>query len=505
MNIMTCEQTRCKDSMAMMRFGIPGMLLMEHAALGVLREMERRKLLNGRIVVMCGRGNNGGDGYALARLLFLRGADVTVVNVFDMPPKGGDANSYYQMVQRLKVPFGTPADLGQADVIVDAIFGTGLSRELNDFCCDLIEKMNSSKAVRVCVDVPSGMNGDEAYQKNPMVQADLTVTFTAYKPGLIFYPAAAWAGEVVPVPIGIPDTLGDDRTTVLDRQMLCSFLPKRMPEGHKNSFGHVLAVGGSVGMTGAITLSAQTALRCGCGLVTAGVPASLYPIVEQKLTEVMTLPFEDGRQGSFLPEAGEQLSKQLERPDAVVFGPGIGRGSGAEAMLHVLLQSNSHVVIDADGLNLLSGHMDWLADRTCKACILTPHPGEMARLAKVSVGEIEENRVEFARQFAMQYHVTLVLKGARTVIAEPGGKVFVNLYGNAGMATAGAGDVLAGAVGSFLAQGVAESQAAVLAVGLHALAGDFARDELGEAGVTAGDISSRLPLVIKELNLPQKG
>lgn len=499
MNVMTCDQVKCKDAMAMMRFGVPGMLLMEHAALATLHEMERRNLVKGKIVVACGRGNNGGDGYALARLLFLKGADVTVVKLFDMPPKGADAGAYLDMVQRLKIPFGTPADFETADVIVDAMFGTGMKRELNDFCRDIVERINQSKAAKVCIDLPSGMDGDETFQKNPMVQGDLTVTFTAYKPGLLFYPSAYAAGEVVAVKIGIPDTLGDDMTCVIDRAMVREALPKRDPAGHKNSFGHVLVTGGSTGMTGAPVLSAQTALLCGCGLVTAAVPAAMLEIVEQKLTEVMTLPLEDRHTGQFDPEAKEVFLQRAEQADAVVFGPGARTGQGTEALLHALLQTKSKIVIDADGLNVLSGHMQWLADRSCEACILTPHPGEMARLAGVSVSEIEENRIEFARNFAKQYRVHLVLKGARTVVATPKGRVYVNLFGNAGMATAGAGDVLAGAAGSLLAQGVPEEQAAFCAVALHALAGDMAAEQLGQAGVTAGSISRQIPLVMKQM------
>lgn len=499
MNVMTCEQVKCKDAMAMMRFGIPGVLLMEHAALAVLAEMERRDLLKGKIVVACGRGNNGGDGFALARLLYHKGADVTVVKIFDLPPKTADASAFFDMVQRLKIPFGSPSDFDGADVIVDAIFGTGMKRELNDFCRDIVERINAAGAVKVCVDLPSGMDGDEAFQKNPMVCADVTVTFTAYKPGLLFYPSAYSAGEVVVANIGIPDTLGDDAACVIDKSMVKKRLPKREAAGHKNSFGSVLVTGGSTGMTGAPALCAEAALRSGCGLVTAAVPKSLHDVMEQKLTEVMTYPLEDRHTGQFDPEAKKIFLQRAEQADVVVFGPGAGAGQGTETLLHGLLQTKSKVVIDADGLNVLSRHMDWLASRECEACILTPHPGEMARLAGVTVGEIEENRIEFAREFAKRYRVMLVLKGARTVAATQKGQVFVNIFGNSGMATAGAGDVLAGITGSLLAQGASEEQAAVCAVALHALAGDAAAERLGQAGVTAGALSSQVPLIIKEI------
>ncbi len=499
MNVINCNRIKQKDTMAMLGYHIPGVLLMEHAALKVLEEMKHRGLLSKNILVICGTGNNGGDGYALARLLHRKGAKVTVFNLFDIPPKTADAYVFYQMVQKLDIPFGTSADVESADVIVDAIFGIGMKRELNDFCCQIINKINRSKAVKVCIDLPSGMDGDETYQKNPIVAADVTITFTAYKPGLIFYPSAYSAGEVVLADIGIPEEMGDDRTCVIEKKWVKSHLPKRDAAGYKNSFGSLLVAGGSTGMTGAPVLCSQAALVSGCGIVTAAVPKSLHEIMEQKLTEVMTVPLEDRHTGCFDQEGRTAFLERIKAADAVVFGPGAGIGSGTESLLHGLLQTDKKVVIDADGLNVLAKHMDWLADKRNEACILTPHPGEMSRLSGVTVAEIEENRIEFSRNFSQKYGVTLVLKGARTVVATPKGRVFVNLFGNCGMATAGSGDVLAGITGSLLAQGVNETEAAVCAVSLHALSGDSLKEKIGEHGMTAGDLWKQLPFTIKEI------
>ncbi len=499
MFVLSCDRIKQKDTMAMLQYHIPGVLLMEHAALKVLEEMEHRHLLSGNILVICGTGNNGGDGYALARLLHQKGAKVTVLNLFDQPPKTADALCFFQMVQKLGVPFGSYADINDTDVIVDAIFGIGMKRELNDFCCETINKINNSKAVKVCIDLPSGMDGDETYQKNLMVCADVTVTFTAYKPGLLFYPSAYSAGEVVLADIGIPEGLGDDRNRVIDKKWVKSHLPQRDVVGHKNSFGSLLVAGGSTGMTGAPALCAQAALVSGCGVVTAAVPKTLHHIMEQKLTEVMTVPLEDRHRGCFDQDGREVFLERVKTADAVVFGPGAGTESGTEALLHGLLQTDKKVVIDADGLNVLAKHIDWLMNKENEMCILTPHPGEMSRLAGVSVAEIEENRIEFARNFAQKYRVVLVLKGARTVVASPDGRVFVNLFGNCGMATAGSGDVLAGMIGSLLAQGANDVEAAVCSVALHALAGDSLKEAIGEYGITAGNLWKQIPLIIKEI------
>jgi len=499
MYVMNCEQVKHKDTMAMIKYGIPGVLLMEHAALAVYHEMEKHNLLYGKILVICGKGNNGGDGYSLARLLYQKGVNVSLLNLFNTPPKTADASVFYQMTQKLGVPYGEHTDIENADVIVDAIFGIGMKQALNDFCVDIIEKINRSKAKKISIDLPSGMDGDESYQKNPMVNADLTVTFTAYKPGLIFYPSAYSAGKVILADIGIPVMLGDDRTRIIDFDLIRNAFPKRDNAGHKNTFGSILVTGGSTGMTGAVTLCATAALSCGCGLVNAAVPKSLHEIMEQKVTEVMTIPLDDHHTGHFDPAGTEDFLQAISKNDLVVFGPGAGTGSGTASLLHTLLQTKSNIIIDADGLNVLAQHMDWFIDRECEHCILTPHPKEMSRLSGVSVAEIEENRIEFARDFAQKYKVTLVLKGARTVVATPTGQVYVNLYGNSGMATAGSGDVLAGAIGSFFVQGMTETDAAVCAVAIHALAGDCLKSKIGEYGITAGELSRQIPVTIKEI------
>lgn len=500
MNIMSCEQIKHKDTMAMLKYGIPGVLLMERAAMAVYREMEQRALLKGKIVVICGCGNNGGDGYALAGLLYQNQCNVTVVNLFDIPPKTADAAVFYQILNHLEVPFGNSDEIESADVIVDAIFGIGLKRELNDFLKEIVERINRSSAVKICVDLPSGMDGDECFQKNRTVNADVTVTFTAFKPGLLFYPSAYSAGETVLAEIGIPKGVGDDLLTVITKSRANKFLPKRDCTGHKNSFGSVLVVGGSNGMTGAPVLSSRAALVSGCGLVTTAVPKSLHPVVASQLTEIMSVPLEDNHRGCFDQEGREELIERAQKADCVLFGPGAGTGSGAEALLHVLLQSKKKLVIDADGLNILSARMDWLMNRENEMCILTPHPGEMSRLTGVPVAEIEENRMEFAKNFACRYKVTLVLKGARTVVATPDGRVFVNVFGNSGMATAGSGDVLAGIISSLVAQSATEEEAAVCGVAIHSIAGDKAKENLGEYGMVSGDLVKFIPMAMKEIS-----
>lgn len=499
MNMMKCSQIKHYDTLAIVKYGIPGMLLMEHAALAVMKEIEQRHWLSGKIVIICGKGNNGGDGYALAHLLYRKGADVSLLNLFCEKPKTADASVFYNITRQLAIPDAEISDIDRADVIVDAVFGIGMKQELNTFCCDVIQRINQTSAKKVCIDLPSGMDGDQAFQTNPMVAADLTVTFTAYKPGLLFYPSAYAAGEVVLADIGIPPMNGGELTNVIDESMIRRLFPKREPSGHKNTFGAVLTTGGSTGMTGAISLCSQAALFSGCGLVTAAVPQSLNPIMEQKLTEVMTVPLSDCDTGCFSASSADLFLQYVRKNHVTVFGPGAGTGEGVAVLLKALLSEPTSVVIDADGLNVLSKQTDWLLAKQCQTCILTPHPKEASRLSGISVAEIEADRIGFARSFAKKYHVILVLKGARTVIASPNGNVYVNRFGNSGMATAGSGDVLAGMIGGLLAQGADGESAAVCAVAIHALSGDLLRKKIGTYGMTAGELCRQIPYTIKEV------
>ncbi len=497
MRIATCEQIRNMDNRAIEQYGIPGIILMENAASAVAREMEARSLCDGRIVVLCGKGNNGGDGYAVAWHLFRQGYDVVLVNVFSQVPKTEDSYAYYQIAKNIGIPFGEFNEMDGADVIVDAIFGNGLKNELNDFCANIVSRVNESRAFVVAVDLPSGMDADCAIQINIPIHADLTVTFAAGKKSLFLYPSALDAGEVVVCDIGIPEPCREQVATVIDKRMIADALPRREKNAYKNSFGHVFAVAGSSGMTGAAALCAEAALRSGCGLVTVGIAASLQGILAQKLTEVMTYPLYDGQSGGLYKECASAMCEFAAKSDAVLFGPGLGRSEHIGYLLGELLRAAcSPVVVDADGLNALAENMELLRETECDI-ILTPHPGEMARLSGTSVQEIEQDRITFALNFAVQHRVTLILKGARTVVASPSGRAYLCIWGNSGMATAGSGDVLAGVTASLLAQGLPCEQAAFCAVGLHALAGDSAAESLGEAGMAAGDILNRVKYEIK--------
>lgn len=498
MKIATCEQIRSMDKRAIEQYGIPGIVLMENAASAVVREMEARKLCGGRIVILCGKGNNGGDGYAVAWHLFRQGYDVVLVNVFSQTPKTEDAYTYYQIAKNIGIPFGELNEIDGADVIVDAIFGNGLKNELNDFCAAIVERINAACAYVVAVDLPSGMDADCAAQLNKPIRTDLTVTFVAGKKSLVFYPSALDAGELVVCDIGIPESCREQVAEVIDKQMIAAALPKRKKDSYKNSFGHVFVVAGSSGMTGAAALCAQAALQSGCGLVTLGIASSLQGILAQKLTEVMTYPLYDGQSGGLYKECATALCEFAAKSNTILFGPGLGRSEHIGYLLGELLRTaRSPVVIDADGLNALAENIELLRETECEV-VLTPHPGEMARLSGISVQEIEQDRISFALHYAVQHRVVLILKGARTVVATPGGRAYVCLWGNSGMATAGSGDVLAGVTASLLAQGISSEQAAFCAVGLHALAGDSAAESIGGAGVTAGDILNRVKYEIKK-------
>lgn len=475
----TAQQMRDMDRRATEQYAIPGLLLMERAALSVVSAMEQRDLLRGSIVIVCGKGNNGGDGYAVAWELHRRQCQVSLVNLFGCSPQSEDGAIYYQIVQSLGIPFVDISAVSTADVIVDAVFGTGLSREITE---DWVERMNQAKGFVVSVDIPSGLQADSPIPFSHTVQADLTVTFAAWKKALVFYPAAWRAGEVVVADIGIPEFETD--WEMMSWEGIKSRLPKRCPMGHKGTFGKVLAVAGSVGMTGAAALCANAALRGGCGLVTLATPKSVQPVLAKKLTEVMTLPLKDEGKGCLQPAGIPVLTSALEQADAVLFGCGVGREESVRSVLETVLQAGRPTVLDADGLFALTDIPE--------GTVLTPHVGELSRLSGVTPQEIEQDRLSFALSFAQQKGVVLVLKGARTVIATPGGRAYVCPWGNDGMATGGTGDVLAGLLVSFLAQGLTAEDAAYCAVGLHARAGDRAAKLYSSRGMLAGDLLEQL-------------
>lgn len=492
--------------------GVDGLDLMERAGAGVANVARDMLSSKGgrRVALWCGKGNNGGDGFVAARLLAGAGFDAEVFAFAVSGELSGDGRVNFERLAGLPVritPVRGSADIAafsgaspRFDLVVDAVFGTGFSGKVSGVFADAIEAMNTYGCPVLAVDVPSGVSGETGAVAGAAVSASRTVTFAVLKTGLVLYPGAGLAGELEVVDIGIPprllDTVPASRIEFIEQVDADALLPVRPADAHKRQCGSVLVVGGSPGMTGAPALCAQAALRSGAGLVTAGVPASLSCILEVKLTEVMTyhLPEEDG---SFSSAASRSILERASDFDVVALGPGMGTSPGAIDLARTLVGSLAvPIVLDADGLNAMAGATGLLAGRTGPV-VMTPHPGEMARLAGMSTGEIQADRLGAACEGARAWGAVVVLKGARTVIAEPGGRVAINSSGNPGMATAGMGDVLTGCIASFLGQGLDAFEASVAGAYFHGSAADLAAGMDGMIGLTAGDVVRHMPLALR--------
>jgi len=388
-------------------------------------------------------------------------------------------------------------------IIVDALLGTGLKSTVRGLYATAIESVNSSEGPVFAVDIPSGVDGSSGKICGMAVQADLTVTFDHAKIGHGSNPGAACAGLLEVVDIGIPagcrPQFGTD-VLLVDAEDAAEWLPERPQTGHKGSFGHLLLLAGSLGKTGAAALSGNAAVRGGCGLVTVAAPAAVHDILEVKLTEAMTCPLNDVN-GMIAPPAQGQIAELLTGRQALAIGPGLGQSEGLRQLMAWLLASASMpMVVDADGLNLLVGQLGVLKQRSAGSVVLTPHPGEMARLTGLPIAEIEADRYQVACDFAAEHGVVLLLKGARTVIASADGRVRINGSGNVGLASGGSGDVLTGLIGALLAQGLEPFDAASLAAWLHGRAAELVAAGQGVAGMAASDLLCQLPVARRELS-----
>ena len=514
MKLVTPEQMNAIDASAINDFGIPGMLLMENAAAAVVAEAV--SMLGGcsgkYIVLLAGRGNNGGDALAAARLLHCRGADVFIGLVGPKAGIGGDALANLKILENIGLPVVEILDenelgllhtaINRAQLIIDGLFGTGLRRDVEAIARKVIEQANASKLPILSIDIPSGIDGTDGKVKGNCIKADVTVTFCMPKTGLALHPGCDYSGRLVVADIGIPPAAlekQDIRTELIDAGMVSRMLPRRVRESNKGDYGRVLLVSGSTGMTGSGCLASMAALRSGAGLVYAGVPGSLAGIYGTALTEPIILPLEDAGSGRLTDGSAGQILEYLKRMDVAVIGPGLtASGDIPGIMGKVIAGCAIPLILDADALNAVSINPAVLKSLRTRA-LVTPHPGEMARLTGLSVDEVQSDRTGVAKRFAAEYGVTVVLKGSRTVIARPDGRVYINPTGNAGMATAGTGDVLAGMLAGLAAQGMDLDDAAVAGVYLHGLAGDAAAFETGMHGMLAGDVIRHLPQVMKDM------
>jgi NAD(P)H-hydrate epimerase len=471
---------------------------------GMLEELGGSKVL-----VICGRGNNGGDGFVVARHLHQAGVEVLVLLIGKTDDVKGDALVNLQIALKSGIPVEEVSDIEQAedalrecDLVVDAIFGTGIRGEITGLPGEIIDAVNDSGLPVVAVDLPSGLDADTGRIGGRCIDAVATVTFGLPKIGLATYPGAMYVGHVSVAEIGIPQaalqTAGIDTFLTGDEDVAYR-LPARSPDSHKGTFGHAAIVAGSVGMTGAAAMSSESAVRIGAGLVTLGVPESLNDILEVKVTEVMTVPLPETDERSFSVSAVDKALELIGRCDAVAIGPGLSRNPETVSFVRELLpQVDKPMVIDADGLNAVADDVS-IFGRLKAPAIITPHPGEMSRLTGTPVADIQSNRLKAARDAAQRFGVTVVLKGAATVIAAPDGQAWINSTGSPAMATGGTGDVLTGATVGLMAQGLSPIDAAISAVYIHGRAGEIAAEYLGEAGVAATDLIIRLPRAVSGL------
>ncbi len=508
MKVLAAEQMQAVDRRAIDEIGIPGVVLMENAGRAVAEEIVSRYSSQGlqRAVVLAGKGNNGGDGYVIARHLLDHDWDVLTLVFAESGTVTGDAATHLKTLVNCDgqvVYISTEEDfdavvedIGDFTVVVDALFGTGLAKPLQGLLLDAVGWINCQLCPVVAVDIPSGVNGSNGQIMGDAVNADLTVTFAFPKIGQVTFPGARHAGELVVADIGIPKQVMYEAVAdclLVDADQARQLLPLRSRDGHKGTFGHLLVLAGSTGKCGAAVMAAESGLRAGAGLVTLACPESVQPVIAAKVTEVMTVPLVALR-GEVSMQALQDIQSLAEGKRAMALGPGLGLGEDVGSLVRRVVQDVAlPMVIDADALNALIDHLHVLDRQDGPELVLTPHPGEMSRLTGLPIAEIQTSRFRVAREFAVQHHVVLVLKGARTLIASPDGTVHINTTGHAGMASGGMGDVLTGLIGGLLAQGLSAKDAATLGVFLHGKAADRLFDTFGDAGLLASDVMYELP------------
>ena len=504
------------DERTIREAGIPSHVLMERAGEGAARAfLEEHPAIAGRPVgVICGKGNNGGDGLVIARVLRAHGTPSRAFVLAEEGTLRGDPRRMLEAARRAGVRVDFLADeaalegarpaLAACAGLVDAIFGTGLERAVEGLARGAIEMLDALRPGRpiLAVDIPSGVDATTGAVLGVAVQADLTVTLGLPKLGHVLFPGAACVGRLRVVDIGIPPAYVAEasiREAILTWEEALAALPPRPKDSHKGTFGHLLVLAGSPGKTGAAAMTALAAMRCGTGLVTLGAPESLNTLLGAKLTEVMCEPLPETDARTLGRKAMERIHDLLPRMTALALGPGLStHPETIELVLSTVREVALPVVVDADGLNALAGRVDTLRGARAPR-VLTPHPGEMGRLLGIESAAVNADRIGCARAFAQAHGVVLVLKGAHTIVARPDGELRVNLTGNPGMASGGMGDALTGMIGGLLAQGVEPGAAAGLAVYLHGLAADGAARDHGMVGLLASDVIDRLPRTIDEL------
>jgi len=521
MKLVTSSQMRNIDQKTIEGIGIPGLELMEKAGRGIA--LVAKEMLGDPatkvVIIFCGRGNNGGDGFVVGRYLSQWGARVEFFLTVKRNEVKGDAKINLEKAVDLDLPIveisrkeEIPSRI-KADLIVDALFGTGFDGEIKGYLKDIIEMINSSGIPVLSVDIPSGLHADTGKFIEPCVKANRTVTMALPKIGHFFFPGKEMSGKVTVVDIGVPEHVVEEEKislNLISKEEVKRMIPARQGDSYKGSCGRTVLIAGSTGMTGAAFLASLSCLRTGAGMAILGIPRTLNPILEMKLTEVMTKPLPDVRKKGALALRGlGEIRKLLKWGECCAIGPGLGQHfETIELVRRLISKLTMPAVIDADGLNALAKDISILKE--CEApLILTPHIGELSRLNGLAIAEIAKDRIKYASDFAKEYNCVLVFKGAPTIISEPEGQTYVNPTGNAGMATAGSGDVLTGIILGLLAQMLMLNKdedikklmlnSARAGVFIHGLTGDLAKQEKGELGMIAGDMMEKIPQALAEI------
>jgi len=535
--IFTSEEMSALDKIVIEELGIPGAVLMETAARGVFRTaieileshygpavplpfsadsdddcgchsgLPAYMIAQGRYIkIYCGKGNNGGDGLAVARMLDSVGAEVEVILLCKGEELSGDARLQFELADTLDLEIIEDAEgedllAAGCDLVIDALLGTGIKGPAKGRIAEAIEEINDADCPVISIDIPSGVEGSTGKALGPAVSASATPTMAGLKRGLIFSPGREFAGEVSIVDIGAPNKLVlgvEPYLWRIEPQDVMMRLPQRPADTHKGECGRVFILSGSTGLTGAAAMASEACVKSGAGLVALGIPQSLNPVMEVKLTETMTVPLAETAEGSFAISSDDEIRKRLQWATACAIGPGASRNpETCELLRQVIAGLKMPAVIDADALFALAEKPESLKNLPPNA-ILTPHLGEFARLFNMDTEDVKDRRVELVREKAQEWGVVIVLKGSPSLIAAPDGQVYCNPTGNSGMATGGVGDALTGHLAALLGMGMTPVDAAIAGVFLHGLAGDLAAGNKGQFGMTAGDLIDKLPEVLKE-------
>jgi len=513
MKVATAEQMQELDRKAIEIYRIPGIVLMENAGRGAAEVICNAfpDLQKKRIAIIAGKGNNGGDGFVIGRHLLNKGISIKVFLLTESKSLRGDAETNYQIFSRMKgevisIPSSkdyqkVKKDLEKFDLLIDGIFGTGLDAEVRGYYREVIDHLNTLKKPIIAIDIPSGLAANTGKPLGTAIRASLTITFGLPKVGHLISPGIDYVGEVKVIDIGIPKSLVDEekiQTYLLEEEEIRKWLSiHRRLDTHKGDYGHLLVIAGSVGKTGAAAMACEAALRMGAGLVTLAIPKSLNAIMEMKLTEVMTEPLPETPKQTLSLRAFNSLLRLCEKKRAVIIGPGIGTFKETQSLILKLIKTlDIPIILDADGLTALSTQPKTIPAAN-RFLILTPHPGEMARLINSTAKEVQEDRIGVSRNFSQSHDVHLVLKGFRTLIATPKGEVFINPTGNPGMASGGTGDVLTGMIGGLICQGFDILTSLQISVYLHGLSGDKVAQTVGEKSLVATDIIEKIPALLQ--------